>query len=652
MSERAIRLFGTAEPVPETIALAAGPVTVDFENGALRGIRLQGVEVLRGIFFTVRDNNWSTIVPELANLKIDRSGSGFHVTFDAVSRTDVGELPWRADILGKPDGSITYGFVARPARDFATNRTGFIVLHPLERVVGCPVEVEHVDGRRERTRFPDLIDPSQCFLDIRELSHEPVPGIRARCRMEGDTWEAEDHRNWSDASFKTYVRPLSLPRPYVIPGGSEVRQTVSLTFTPSVGNLSPTPQPDRVSIKVGGPSGRTMPEIGVGVLADRAQHALAVADTLKLAGLQLLNCRIDPRSGHGVPELTRYRDLARRLAAQVILEIIVPCREAPAAELARVAAAAAEAGLFPRAVAVTAATDLASYPPGVARPATPPLGEIYAAARAAFPGATIGGGMLTYFTELNRVRPSIAELDYVMHSTCGLIHAADDRSLMETIEALPHIARSTRAFIGDRDYRVGPSNIGMPFNPYGSATTANPQNGRVTMAEIDPRQRGLFAAAWAAGYVAALAPSGVASISLFAPAGEFGIVHHPMPYAMPGYEAAPAGTVYPAFHVLAGFAAVAGATALAVTSSDATRVQAIACQSGGRTLLWLANLTPEPQKVSLSGLAAPADALALDEASFAEAAADPLFGRRSTGRAGAELTLAPHGVVRLSAATD
>jgi hypothetical protein len=518
-------------------------------------------------------------------------------------------------------------------------------------VAGCPVEVEHVDGSRERTRFPDLIDPSQCFLDIRELSHEPVPGIRARCRMEGDTWECEDHRNWSDASFKTYVRPLSLPRPYVIPGGSEVRQTVSLTFSPSVGHLAATPRPDRVSIGVGGPSGRTMPEIGVGVLADRTAHALAVADTLKLAGLQLLNCRIDPRAGHGAAELARYRDLARRLAAQVILEIIVPGREAPAAELARVAAAAAEAGLFPRAVAVTAATDLASYPPGVTRPGTPPLGEIYAAARAAFPGTTIGGGMLTYFTELNRVRPSLAELDYVMHATCGLIHAADDRSLMETIEALPHIARSTRAFIGDRAYRVGPSNIGMPFNPYGSATTANPQNGRVTMAEIDPRQRGLFAAAWAAGYVAALVPSGVASISLFAPAGEFGIVHHPMPYAMPGYETAPAGTVYPAFHVLAGFAAVAGAAALAVTSSDATRVQAIACRSAGRVLLWLANLTPEPQKVSLSGVAAPADALALDEASFADAV-DPLFSRRSTGRIAAELTLAPHGVVRLSAPAD
>ena len=69
-------------------------------------------------------------------------------------------------------------------------------------------------------------------------------------------------------------------------------------------------------------------------------------------------------------------------------------------------------------------------------------------------------------------------------------------------------------------------------------------------------------------------------------------------------------------------------------------------------MLWLANLTPEPQKVSLSGIAAPADALTLDEASFAAAAADPLFGRRSTGRIAEELTLAAHGVVRLSAPAD
>ena len=29
--------------------------------------------------------------------------------------------------------------------------------------------------------------------------------------MSGDSFEMEDHRNWTDASFKTYVRPLALP---------------------------------------------------------------------------------------------------------------------------------------------------------------------------------------------------------------------------------------------------------------------------------------------------------------------------------------------------------------------------------------------------------------------------------------------------------
>ena len=37
--------------------------------------------------------------------------------------------------------------------------------------------------------------------------------------MEGDTFEMEDQRNWSDASYKTYVRPLALPWPYVLPAG-------------------------------------------------------------------------------------------------------------------------------------------------------------------------------------------------------------------------------------------------------------------------------------------------------------------------------------------------------------------------------------------------------------------------------------------------
>ena len=38
--------------------------------------------------------------------------------------------------------------------------------------------------------------------------------------MKGDAFEMEDQRNWADASFKTYVRPLPKPRPYVIAEGA------------------------------------------------------------------------------------------------------------------------------------------------------------------------------------------------------------------------------------------------------------------------------------------------------------------------------------------------------------------------------------------------------------------------------------------------
>ena len=40
--------------------------------------------------------------------------------------------------------------------------------------------------------------------------------------MEGETFETEDQRNWSDASFKTYGTPLHLPFPVEVEEGTRV----------------------------------------------------------------------------------------------------------------------------------------------------------------------------------------------------------------------------------------------------------------------------------------------------------------------------------------------------------------------------------------------------------------------------------------------
>ena len=69
---------------------------------------------------------------------------------------------------------------ALPHTDFLTNRTGFVVLHPLKGVAGCPVEILHVDGRKVKDEFPAVVNPVQPFYDIRALSHEVVPGVWAK----------------------------------------------------------------------------------------------------------------------------------------------------------------------------------------------------------------------------------------------------------------------------------------------------------------------------------------------------------------------------------------------------------------------------------------------------------------------------------------
>ena len=67
--------------------------------------------------------------------------------------------------------------------------------------------------------FPLAISPDQPFSQMRALTHEVAPGLHATVRMTGETFESEDHRNWSDASFKHYCTPISLPFPVTVSPG-------------------------------------------------------------------------------------------------------------------------------------------------------------------------------------------------------------------------------------------------------------------------------------------------------------------------------------------------------------------------------------------------------------------------------------------------
>jgi hypothetical protein len=626
MSKQLQAIYGTSEPPQKEEQLEAGPLSALFVNGALRSIKLQGVEVIRGMYFLIRDRNWSTVVPELSDLKIERGADGFKLSFTCtgVTPSDNQTLVWRGSIVGSASKGLTFKAAARPDSDFVTCRTGFIVLHPLDRVVGCPVTIEHSDGSTTESMFPEKIDPLQCFFDIRAMTHEPIPGIAATCRMTGGTWETEDHRNWLDASFKTYFRPLILPWPYTVPAGEVIEQSVSLTFSPSIAKLKPLAESAETAVVVGDGAATPMPRIGLGVDAADIAAALRAAPQLAAAGIQSLSIRVTPETADLSGVLRRAQQLADRLGARSILEIVLPCAQPPEIELDLVAIAVASAGFEPEAVVVSPEVDLHSYPPSVNRPSSPPLDALYAAARAAFPGVPLGGGVFSFFPELNRRRPPADLLDFVQHATCSITHAADDRSVMETIESLPHVFRSTRAFIGRTGYRVGPSNIGMPFNPYGAATTPNPESRRITMVTEDPRQRGLFAAAWALGYWIRAAQAGIDALTLMAPTGPFGILDEKQRR--------------PAFAAIEGMASMAGAGLVQTTTSDPQSLLAVAAERRGRRTLWLVNLTSRKQSVTLSGFR-PQSLAVLDETAGGTFQEKPVRG--------ADLTLTGYSLARL-----
>ncbi|WP_018389481.1 hypothetical protein [Ancylobacter sp. FA202] len=591
LSSDALRLalYGTAAPEPEVRILTAGPLSAELIEGNLRNIRFHGVEVLRAISFVVRDKDWGTYAPTLSDLVIEEGEGRFAVRYRAECVGPGGErLVYAGRIEGTPARLVFEG-EAVPEGDFLTNRCGFTVLHPVIGLAGAEVEVEHVDGRRVPARLPDLIDPAQPFKDMRAISHSVAPGVRATCRMEGDAFEMEDQRNWSDASYKTYVRPLSLPWPYVLPAGVPVRQRVTLAILAEAAG-APTPQADApVALTPGATRGR-LPRFGLAIAPEEAAATFEAGDELAALAPQTLLFHFDPTAGHGPAELAAFAKLAAAQSGEAVLEYVVPCARPLDAEFGDLAGQVAAAGLRLDAIAVSPSVDRRSTPPGSVWPPCPPLEEVYEAARRAFPALRLGGGMFSYFTELNRKRPPVALLDYVTHCTCPIVHDADDRAVMQSLEALPFILRSARAIIGvDKPYRIGPSTIGMRQNPYGARVMPNPARRRVPMAQIDPRQDGLFAAAYMVGTAARLAAAGVESFIGAALTGPFGLL------AGPGE-----GGRRPVFHAARWLAAIGGAPAIALVSADPSRVLALAgaTQAGDRVLL-AANLTPREQALAL-----------------------------------------------------
>jgi hypothetical protein len=419
--------------------------------------------------------------------------------YDYSARTDGAPVNVSITVTGSGDGQVSVEGEARVDGTFETNRTGFVILHPIEGVAGAAADVVGSDGEPRHGSFPERILPGQPFFDIQEIRHGFAGGGTVHLRFSGEVFEMEDQRNWTDASFKTYCRPLGLPYPYAVDPENPVRQGIRLDL--SEPRTPPTPGGQAVELTLGEDGGETMPDLALAFEPGWEPEDWQAVAALRPAALV---SRLD------VAE--RPDEALRAIAAAhgavggaCELEVVLDDEADPEAALAKLASLCREAGVAPVSVMALPRAYLKSHQPSGPWPAGVSPEQAADAARNAFPEARIGGGMLTYFTEFNRCPPSPGSDGFATHATSAIVHAADDESVMETLECLPHVFGSARALIGSAGYRLGLVAIGMRSNPYGAATKENPEQVRMAMAHSDPRQRGLFGAAWALGALAATA---------------------------------------------------------------------------------------------------------------------------------------------------
>jgi hypothetical protein len=351
-----------------------------------------------------------------------------------------------------------------------------------------------------QSSFPELIDPWQPFKNFNSIIHQ-AEGYRVECELIGDTFEMEDQRQWGDASFKTYNRPLAEPWPYVILSDESVHQSVSVNWKTCELQKSPSLPAIKECF---------FPEMALVLDANDAETVRNNRTDLLKVHPQRLLCHIDCELGDLETQISRFAALQSTFG-QFIYDVELICKfdRDPREELKHINDLFILNKFCPDSILVCPSVDRQSTPPGSVWPECPPLEEIYRTASEVFSNSYLGGGMVSFFPELNRKRPPLDHIRFVSHGLCPIIHAADDVSVMRTLDTIPYIIQTARSFIKDRDYRIGPSTIAMRQNPYGSKTFANPLNQRICMTHDDPRHKARFGAAYLLGLAARLASSGV-----------------------------------------------------------------------------------------------------------------------------------------------
>ena len=588
----------------EPIALRAGPLSMvfDTDHAMLRFLRVGPVEVLRGINAPVRNQYWGTLPTKVTNVRLRNEGRQFSLRFDVACVEREIDFSWSGTIIGTAEGVVTFRFRGRANSTFLRNRIGFCVLHPAS-AAGTPWQIETTDGKRSAGQFPRWISPHQPAKNLRAISHQLTPDVWAEVRCQGETFEMEDQRNWTDGSFKTYCTPLEKPYPVKIDEGTVVEQSVEVRLTGPAGKLAASQSERATAVTLtlveGAEGTRRLPPIGMQV--SNQVSGMSELEASRLRSLQLEHLRIGIDTGDGKIEtrLAAASEQAKLLG--VPLHVALRIGDEATAELQRLRSVVARVKPLVACWFVTEATterfDLVREM----------LGK----------QLDIGVAEDTNFTELNRNRPASAAMRLVSFGLNPQCHASDNLTLIETLGIQGDAVRSARQFVGDRRLFVSPVTLKV------QKVNQPPLPGELP-SNVDLRQASLFGACWTLGSIKYLAEAGVDGVTYYETMGWKGVMSPGPEVRVPRVFPVPPSRVYPVYHVLRLVGEFSGGQVRQVSSTATMEVVGMALEHRRRRRLLIANLSSRRQTVRVVGTrSAPAKLFRLNRGNVAAASIDP-----------------------------
>ncbi len=627
---------GVDQPPQELRRLRAGPLTCALDGVDLRYVRAGGVEVVRRIYAAVRDRNWNTIPGVPSEIEVDDGGDRFEVRFSVRHVSDDVDFAWGGTIVGTAGGRIAFALDGAAQHDLLYNRIGFCVLHPFRETAGRPYRAR-IPAGEAAGEFPRLIGKQRfengvyvpLFPSFDRLEIDLEAGGTVLFEFEGDLWEDEDQRNWTDASFKTYCTPLARGFPHELRAGGRIAQQVTVSV-PELPRGDETTGP--ATLTVGERLDRRLPAIGLAAPADGASPTERELELLRALGLDHLRVEAHLTEPGWAERLEA--DLADRERLGWPLELALFLRPDHEPELERVARMLDDVPVA-RVLVVWAGGQTAT-----AHETTP--AELVELVRALLGTVPVGGGTDMNFCELNRTRPDSHAMDAIFYSIIGQVHAFDDLSLVESLEGQGETARSARAFAHGRPVVVAPITLKRRFNAHATTQEAGPAEGELPD-PVDPRQLSLLGAAWTAGSVKNLADAGAASLTYYETTGWRGVLEREAGAPLPERFPSQPGRVFPLYRVLAVLGEWQGAELVACRASDPLAVVGLAVDRGHGVSLLVSNLRAAEQTARLEGLEGAATLRRLNDGTA------PDWGEREEVENVTTLELRPFETVRIDA---